>query len=202
MDKQTTDSKVKSIDIAKLTAHPENPNRMNRSNFKKLTEHIRTTGNYEPVVVREHQGGYQILNGHHRVRALTQLGYERADCVIWQVDDEQARILLATLNRLSGRDMPGPKQMLIERLCESTNAERLAKQLPMDKKSILKLCGLGKTPVPLHEPKPLLHSQVFFLDDTQNRIVTDTLAQLCEKQAGTNAQKRAKALTDMCTKSK
>jgi hypothetical protein len=191
---------IESIGIDRLYEHPENPNRMNRASFKKLVEHIRASGNYEPIVVRRYRSGYQILNGHHRVRALAELGYERADCVVWDVDDQQSRVLLATLNRLGGRDMPAPKQMLIERLCESMGVDRLAKQLPVDKSSIRKLCDLGKRPAAAEKPEPLLHSQVFFLDDCQNRIVADRLNQLCRKHSGTAAQKRAKALTSLCRK--
>src|SRR4030042_1004922 len=96
---------VQSIGLEKLIAHPANPNRMSTATFGKLVRNIERTGRYEPIVVRPHpaRGGYfQIINGHHRCRVLTKLGYETADWVVWDVDDEQGGILLATLNRLCG----------------------------------------------------------------------------------------------------
>ena len=47
---------------------------------------------------------FQIINGCHRCRALAKLGKKKAECVVWDVDDEQTDILLATLNRLGGKD--------------------------------------------------------------------------------------------------
>ncbi|MBE3071108.1 MAG: ParB N-terminal domain-containing protein, partial [Planctomycetes bacterium] len=55
---------------------------------------------------------YQILNGHHRAQALRELGHTHARCDVWEVDDAEARLLLATLNRLEGRDDPGLRARL------------------------------------------------------------------------------------------
>ena len=114
-------------------AHPGNPNCMGKSSFNKLKEHIRVTGNYEPIVVRVHpevKGAYQILNGHHRVKALTALGVKVADCVVWDVDDEGALVLLATLNRLVGSDVLERKSELIKSLSKSLDVKQLMKMLP------------------------------------------------------------------------
>ena len=105
---------IMKIDIGKLKAHPENPNRMNDVTFNKLVRHIERTGFYEPVVVRCHGSDYQILNGHHRVKALKQLGRKKIDCVIWDVDDDRARVLLSTLNRLGGSDVFEKKAALLK----------------------------------------------------------------------------------------
>lgn len=72
--------------------------------MKKLKENIRSTGLYPAIIVRAKDDFYQILDGHHRAIVLQELGYEEADCEIWNVDDKQALILLATLNRLRGTD--------------------------------------------------------------------------------------------------
>ncbi|MHC4624131.1 MAG: ParB/RepB/Spo0J family partition protein, partial [Planctomycetota bacterium] len=83
---------VHSIALDKLASHPDNPNRQSKANFAKLVRNIARTGRYEPLIVRPHpekEGYYQIINGHHRRRALSELGYEAADCIVWDVDDEQ-----------------------------------------------------------------------------------------------------------------
>jgi uncharacterized ParB-like nuclease family protein len=101
-------NKVRTVAIDKLLAHPANPNKMSNANLKKLQRNIRESGRYEPLVVRpsRRDGYYQIINGHHRIRALKRLGYDKVDVVVWDVDEKQTNLLLATLNRLTNFKMP------------------------------------------------------------------------------------------------
>ena len=95
---------IKTVPIEKLIAHPDNPNRMSDKTFAKLVRNIKKTGRYEPIIVRPKGDSYEIINGHHRIKALQQLGIKTADIVIWDVNDNETDILLTTLNRLSGSD--------------------------------------------------------------------------------------------------
>ena len=93
---------VTEVEISRLLPHPENSNRMDVETLSKLRRHIESTGRYEPLVVRPHpteDGRFQVINGHHRLQVLKALGHTKARCVIWEVDDDQARLYLATLNR-------------------------------------------------------------------------------------------------------
>ena len=74
-----TENTIKTIVLSKLIAHPDNPNVMSDSTFRKLVRNIERTGLYEPIVVRPHPDEkdhsatadkFQIINGHHRVKAL------------------------------------------------------------------------------------------------------------------------------------
>ena len=121
------------IPLDRLLPHPENPNRMAKATFEKLKNHIKQTHKYEPLIVRSHpeiENCFEIINGHHRTKALSQLGETFADCVIWDVDDDQTRILLATLNRLGGKDELNAKVSLIKNLSEKFSSKELAKLLP------------------------------------------------------------------------
>jgi len=118
---------VKSIAIAQLTAHPANANRMSKANFAKLVRNIERTGRYEPLIVRpqpKKKGFFQIINGHHRCRALKKLGIKQADAIVWDIDDSQTDIFLATLNRLCGTDETAKKAALIKRLNEKLDILR------------------------------------------------------------------------------
>src|SRR4030042_3895605 len=98
---------IRTIELDKLIAHPDKPNRMSTATFGKLVRNIERTGRYEPIVVRPHPvrgNHFQIINGHHRCQALAKLGYKAADCVVWDIDDEEAEILLARPHRLCGAD--------------------------------------------------------------------------------------------------
>jgi ParB-like chromosome segregation protein Spo0J len=195
MRNQTT---IVRIPLDKLLPHPENPNRMSKQNFAKLKRHIKQTGNYEPLIVRRHpeiENAFEIINGHHRADALRQLGETFADCVEWNVDDQQARILLATLNRLGGKDELAAKIELIKNLSEKFSGKELSKLLPDTAGTLEKLKDITK---PLdcfaNNPKLFLNTLVFFLNDEQIKIVEDALEKVMPAE-GTKSEKLAAALT-------
>jgi ParB/RepB/Spo0J family partition protein len=186
---------IQEIPIDLLIPHPANPNRMSDSAFAKLCRNIQQTGLYEPVVVRPAGDNFQILNGHHRVKALTKLGAQTVSAVVWDVEDKSALTLLASLNRLTGRDEPSQKRSLYGQLHTKFTLKELAKILPATSGQIVKL-ALGKlprTPVLSGDiPEPV----VFLLNTNQRAIVEKVLESACEKiPEGTKAQKKAAAIT-------
>ncbi|HUU09661.1 MAG TPA: ParB/RepB/Spo0J family partition protein [Phycisphaerae bacterium] len=177
------------IPLETLQAHPENSNRMPPRLLEKLRRHIERTGLYEPLVVRPlpadaagaDAARYQILNGHHRAEALRQLGHTRARCDVWEVDDDEARLLLATLNRLEGRDDPSLRADLVARLAEGRSARDLARLLPDPPDAVERLLTLAKPPpAPLAPEKieSLARPMTFFLADEQYALVTEALREV------------------------
>ncbi len=198
-------SECVSIELDRLIVHPDNPNRMSKSNFAKLVRNIKLTGRYEPLIVRAHpteKPRYQIINGHHRCDALLKLGYQKADCIIWDIDDGQTDILLATLNRLCGSDEPAKKSALFNRLNRRLEAAQLAKLLPNSARQIQRLASLSKSRIQLAalpaDAQCLAEPLVFFVDDSQ-KLIIERAVSLAQKDAGkkTKAAKRAAALTNM-----
>ncbi|HBG27461.1 MAG: hypothetical protein A2Y10_02710 [Planctomycetes bacterium GWF2_41_51] len=197
MSKKNT---VLKIEMEKLLAHPENPNRMSGVNFEKLKNHIKQTGNYEPLIVRAHpekKGFYQIINGHHRAEALKQLGETFADCAVWDVDDDGVRILLSTLNRLGGKDDLRLKIELIKKLSEKYGSKELAEKLADSKQVIEKLRDITVKSLPLPDGRGsdvFLNTLVFFLNDEQMEIVQAAIEKAMPAK-GTKAEKMAAAIT-------
>lgn len=177
---------VQSIPLEKLLPHPGNCNRMSRADFARLTAHIKRTGRYEPVVVRPdpvREGNLQILNGHHRVEALKKLGYAQADCVVWQVPDDEADVLLATLNRLCGRDDLHKRSELIKRLSRRLSIKEMARLLPDGKKQIERLKALQKPLIsPAAKANVFAEAVVFFLTPEQ-KVIVDRVLKLAESTA-------------------
>jgi len=185
------------IPLDALEDHPENTNRMPPHLVEKLQAHIARTGRYEPLVVRPMPGieangdrslalagearntpRYQILNGHHRARVLRDLGHTHARCDVWEVDDEEARLLLATLNRLEGRDDPSARAVLVSRLSEGRSDEDLARLLPEPPDAVARLRKLAEPPPPPADPdaaSPLPRPMTFFLDEDQAATVREAL---------------------------
>jgi ParB/RepB/Spo0J family partition protein len=203
---------IQSIALDRLIPHPDNPNRMSKANFAKLVRNIKRTGRYEPLIVRPHPDRpeyFQIINGHHRVKALAQLGCETADAIVWDVDDAQTDILLATLNRLGGSDALEKKLALLRRLNKRMQTCELAKLLPQTAKQVERLVdlkdSLRRASSIQHRLSSFANPLVFFLNDEQSDIVEDALflAQLDppqevpRTQQTTKASKKAACLTEI-----
>jgi len=180
-----------------LDSHPENANRMSADRLEKLKGHIVRTGRYEPLIVRPMQNAerrmqnerpngengarYQILNGHHRAAVLRQLGHTRARCDVWDVDDEEARMLLATLNRLEGRDDPKARARLVAHLATGRSAEDLARLLPEPPDAVERMLRLAEPPpepAPPDSLEPLPEALVFFLNAEQHALVSEALKEV------------------------
>jgi ParB-like chromosome segregation protein Spo0J len=186
------------IPLAKLLPHPENPNRMAKANFEKLKRHIKQSHNYEPLIVRKHpeiENHFQIINGHHRAEALKQIGETFADCVQWDIDDDAARLLLATLNRLGGKDELASKASLYKSLSEKFSVKELTKLLPDTKQAIERLKDITKSlPQFADNAKAFLNTLIFFLNDEQIKTVETALEKTIPVD-GTKAEKLAAAIT-------
>ncbi|MDY7110252.1 MAG: ParB/RepB/Spo0J family partition protein [Planctomycetota bacterium] len=179
---------MKTIALDDLESHPENANRMPDDLLGKLVEHIRRSGQYPLLIVRPHPSarGYQVLDGHHRLEALRRLGYVEARCDVWDVDDERARLLLLTLNRLEGRDDPQRRGALLRRLAEEMDAKDLAHLVPDDAAAIEKLMQLTDPPPPPAPPPELEtmpHAVTFFLTAPQRRSLFARLSDVARDRS-------------------
>ena len=199
------ENRVSRIAIDKLVAHPDNPNRMSKTNFAKLVCNIERTGRYEPLVVRpcpqknchscpasvcginssrnpddDRISCFQIINGHHRWQALRELGYKTADAIVWDIDDQDADVLLATLNRLGGSDVLDKKMALLKRLNQRMEARELAKLLPQTARQIERLTSILNTRFSITDEhrasRDKYRALVFFVNDKQQEIVEKALS--------------------------
>jgi len=203
MPKTKIKNKVSSISIEKLVAHPDSPNRMSKGNLGKLTRNIKRTGRYEPLVVRPYpgrRGFFQIINGHHRCRVLRELGYETAEAMVWDIDDQEADMLLATINRLGGSDVLYKKLAVLSRLDQNMHSTEMAKVLPLSRTQIERLTKIDdRRLLPIKPAKvkfavPL----VFFVDSKQKEMIESALSLARERTSGrTKAEKNATALASI-----
>ncbi len=196
-------NQVSSISIDKLVAHPDNPNRMSKGNYAKLVRNIERTGRYEPLVVRpcrQRGGFFQIINGHQRCRALAELGYETAEVIVWDLDDHEADVLVATVNRLGGRDVLDKKLAVLRRLNRQMNSRELAKLLPLSRTQIERLTRIGTQELSPVKPARVEFAAplVFFVSDEQKMMIESALSAVRERSAAkTRAEKNATALASI-----
>ena len=192
---------IHSIAIGSLVGHPKNPNVMSKSALVKLKRHLDETGNYEPVVVRKHPSAadkFEIINGHHRIEALRQLGSEKVACLVWDVDDAQTLVLLESLNRLNGKDDPAKKAELLKELTQKYDTKTLALLLPDSRKTIERLANITKPAIDEKMlAKTYLNSIVLFVDDEQLKIINDAMK---IASAEINSQNKARRDADAAYK--
>jgi ParB family chromosome partitioning protein len=112
---------------------------MTEGRLETLARNIEREGRYPPLIVRPHPdlpNEWQILDGRHRGDVLRRLGHTEAVCFVWPCDDATALVLLATLNRLEGEDVPVRRAELLAELSDLLPAEQLAALLPEDEAAI------------------------------------------------------------------
>jgi len=140
---------TRTLAVELLVPHPLNANVLPEDLREKLAAHIRSTGRYPHLIVRPHpkqEGRFEVLDGHHRLLVLKELGHADARCDVWDVNDREARLLLATLNRLEGQDLPIRRAQLIHELLGEMNLSDLAGLLPETDKQIEELHALLEFP--------------------------------------------------------
>ncbi len=101
------------------------------------------------------------------MQALRRLDRATARCDVWEVDDAEALLLLATLNRLQGQDDPHKRAVLVGALAarRGMTLPQLSRELPDRGDQLKALAGLGER-VQLACPRPLADQRVavhFFL---------------------------------------
>jgi hypothetical protein len=194
-------TRISHIPLDRLVPHPGNPNRMSRANFEKLVRNIERTGRYEPLVVRPCPGQpdhFPIINGHRRCEALRRLGHRTAEAVVWDVDDQQTDILLATLNRLQGRDTLEKKLALLRRLSAVLEIRVLAGLVPQTCGQLDRLVHAKPLAQDLSEkPGVFAKPMVFFVNPAQERAIEEALARAAAGPSDGRARAlgRAAALT-------
>ena len=161
------------IALDDLVAHPLNSNIMPPDLQAKLRAHIKRTRRYPYLIVRPHPeepGKFQVLDGHHRIAILRELGHAEARCDVWEVDDREAKLLLATLNRLQGQDQPRKRAELVHELLAEMSVTDLGGLLPETDKQLEELHALLEFPA--EEVAALLQEQAEEAEKVLPRVLT------------------------------
>jgi len=113
------------IAISEISTHNMNPNVMGKSDLDKLKAHIAKSGNYPPLIVNNRDGKYRLLDGHQRLKVLTELEHEMVRVEVWDVAEDDELILLNTLNNLKGKDVRQKKEILFRELAARFSPDKL-----------------------------------------------------------------------------
>jgi ParB family chromosome partitioning protein len=91
------------ISMEEIEPNPNQP-RQQMGDLSELTASIREKGILEPLIVRRHEGHYQIISGERRYQAALQAGLNEVPCVERDVDDSET-IELALVENIQRKDL-------------------------------------------------------------------------------------------------
>lgn len=89
---------LKRINVNKLTAHPKNWRKHPESQRAAMSGILNEVGYVDALMVRKHQGGYQIIDGHLRAETTPD---SIVPVLVVDLDDNEAEKVLATFDPIA-----------------------------------------------------------------------------------------------------
>lgn len=96
---------VQSIEVALIQPHPEQPRRhFDDGALQELADSIAKRGVIQPIIVRPHGGGFQIVAGERRWRAAQRAQLHRIPAIVRDFD-EQETLEIALVENIQREDL-------------------------------------------------------------------------------------------------
>src|SRR5687768_3435098 len=87
----TEDETLVELPLDQIEANPNQPRKLFSDNaLTELAASIRASGVIQPIIVRRHGTGYQLIAGERRWRAARRAGLERVPALIRDATDAQS----------------------------------------------------------------------------------------------------------------
>ncbi len=97
--------RVLEVEVHRLHPNPRQPrNQFDNDHLGELAQSIKENGVLQPILVRPHDGGYEIIAGERRWRAAQKAGLQRVPVLIKEVADSQL-LELALVENLQREDL-------------------------------------------------------------------------------------------------
>ena len=125
-EQERQDAKLEKIQILPLTElHPfrNHPFQVRDDDeMDKMVDSVKEYGVMTPAVVRPRQdGGYEIVAGHRRCHASQRAGVETMPCIVRDMDDDTAIILMVDSNCQREHILPSEKAKAYQMKLEALN---------------------------------------------------------------------------------
>jgi ParB family chromosome partitioning protein len=133
------DGELRELAVAEISPNPFQPRRaFDPATLADLKRSLATAGLLQPVVVRETEGGYQLVAGERRWRAAKELGWRRIPAVVRDVDD-RTLLTLALVENL--------QRASLSPIDEAEGYDRLAREFGLSHGDIAERVGRDRSTV-------------------------------------------------------
>jgi len=130
---------LREVPVDRLRPNPYQPRReFDETALAELASSISSSGLLQPIVVREHDDGYQIIAGERRWRAVQRLGWSTVSTILRAADD-QTLLTMALIENLQ-RDDLNP-------IDEATGYDRLMTEFSVSAHDVARLVGRDRSTV-------------------------------------------------------
>jgi len=97
---------------------------MNVPRKEQLEQSMRLQGQLQPIIVRVHEGGHQVIDGFKRVYAAMDLMIVDMECYLVDVDEQEAKVLILSYNRTNQSMETWEEAMVLRSMLESGDLEQ------------------------------------------------------------------------------
>ena len=148
-DTDRIDAPPTEIDIDRIAPNPDQPRlRIDEQALEELAASIRENGVLQPVLVRPHNDGYQLIAGERRLSAAQRAGLLKVPAVVRDVPDEKL-LELALIENIQREQLnPIDEAQAYQRLLDTLSAtqETLAARLGKERSTVANSLRLLKLP--------------------------------------------------------
>jgi ParB family chromosome partitioning protein len=150
LDADAHEGVAKDIAIAEIQPNPYQPRvRFRAEELRDLAESIREQGVLQPILVVRREGGYVLVSGERRLRAVQQLGWARIPAVVKASATPQEMAEWAIIENIQRDDLnPLEQARAYSRLLEEFKlpAEEVAKKVGRERATVVNYVRLLKLP--------------------------------------------------------
>lgn len=140
------------IPVSKIAASPYQPRLVfDKEKLQELSDSIREVGLLRPILVRSVKGGYELVGGERRWRAVTALMWETVPAIITQMSDALAKVCAVSDN--TGEPLTDYESALAYHKIlangEYRSQSKLAEVLGINKSTVSRCLQLVELPEPI-----------------------------------------------------
>ena len=115
--------KVEEIEVSKITDFPNHPFKVQDDDkMDEMVKSVKQYGVILPVIVRpKEEGTYEMISGHRRKRACEIAGIKQIRCIVKDLSDDEAVILMVDSNIQREEILPSEKAFAYKMKLEALN---------------------------------------------------------------------------------
>ena len=130
---------LQEIPVDAIRPNPYQPRvKLDEPQFSELVTSLETSGLLQPIVVRRHLDGFQLIAGERRWRAAQKLGWSRIPAVIKEADD-RTLLTLALVENLQRDDLSAIEA--------ATSYQRLIDEFHLSQVDVARLVGRDRATI-------------------------------------------------------